>query len=72
LGIFELMMVTPKIREMIFAGSATQDIRTTAMAEGMATMYRDGLDKAMNGVTTLEEVYRIAKRTEQDVIDFGV
>jgi type IV pilus assembly protein PilB len=34
----------------------------------MKTLYVDGVFKAMKGVTTLEEVYRNAKRTEQDVI----
>ena len=34
----------------------------------MSTLYVDGIRKAMTGVTTLEEVYRVAKRTEQDEI----
>ena len=34
----------------------------------MTTLYVDGIRKAMSGVTTLEEVYRVAKRTEQDVV----
>jgi type IV pilus assembly protein PilB len=70
LGLFELMMVTAKIREMIFNGSPTQEMRLTAIDEGMTTMYLDGIDKTLRGVTTLEEVYRIAKRTEQDVLVF--
>jgi type IV pilus assembly protein PilB len=32
----------------------------------MDTLFKDGIRKVLNGVTTLEEVYRIAKRTEQD------
>jgi type IV pilus assembly protein PilB len=70
LGVFELMMVTGGVREMIFNASATQEIRTLAINEGMSTMYVDGIRKAMNGVTTLEEVFRVTKRTEQDVLDF--
>jgi type IV pilus assembly protein PilB len=66
LGIYELMMVTPRVRELIFENAATQDIRKLAMGEGMHTLYNDGLEKVMAGVTTLEEVYRIAKKTEQD------
>jgi type IV pilus assembly protein PilB len=34
----------------------------------MRTLYVDGVQKAMKGLTTLEEVYRVAKRGEQDVI----
>jgi type II secretory ATPase GspE/PulE/Tfp pilus assembly ATPase PilB-like protein len=32
----------------------------------MKTLYWDGIDKVMRGVTTLEEVFRTAKRTESD------
>jgi len=64
------MMITTKIRELIFNASATQEIRTSAIEEGMKTMYIDGVNKALNGVTTLDEVYRIAKRTEQDSLIF--
>jgi type IV pilus assembly protein PilB len=60
------MHVTPKIRELIFANASPQDLRTQAINQGMKTLYTDGIRKAMRGVTTLEEVYRIAKRTEQD------
>lgn len=70
LGLFELMMVTPKIRELIFNSSSMQEIRTAAINQGMRTMYLDGIDKSLKGVTTLDEVYRIAKRTEQDVLIF--
>jgi type IV pilus assembly protein PilB len=34
----------------------------------MKTLYVDGINKVIKGVTTLEEVYRNAKRTEQDII----
>ncbi len=66
LGIFELMMMTARIRDLSFNGAATQEIRKGAVAQGMRTLYQDGLHKVVNGITTLEEVLRIAKRTEQD------
>jgi type IV pilus assembly protein PilB len=34
----------------------------------MKTLYVDGMNKVMKGITTFEEVYRVAKRTEQDQI----
>ena len=64
LGIYELMLMTSKIREMAFAGRSTQDIRKTAVAQGMRTLYQDGIAKVLKGVTTLEEVYRVAKRLD--------
>lgn len=67
-GIFELMLVNSKIREMIFQNISSVEIRKQAITQGMKTLYVDGIRKVVNGVTTLEEVYRNAKRTEQDVI----
>jgi type IV pilus assembly protein PilB len=66
LGIFELMLMTGKIRELSFQGAATQEIRKAALAAGMHTLYQDGIEKVLNGVTTLEEVVSEAKRTQQD------
>ncbi len=68
MAIFEIMMITSKIRELIFSAATTTEIRKAAISQGMTTLYVDGIRKAMRGVTTLEEVYRVAKRTEQDVI----
>ena len=68
IGIYDLMIVTSKIREMIFAGVSTAEIRKLAIAEGMDTLYVDGIRKTMQGVTTFDEVYRVAKKTEQDVV----
>jgi type IV pilus assembly protein PilB len=67
-GIFELMMVNSKVRELIFKNVSSVEIRRAAISLGMSTLYVDGITKVMKGMTTLEEVYRNAKRTEQDVI----
>ncbi len=66
LGIFELMLMSSKIRELAFNAAPTDQIRRTAVAEGMKTLYWDGIDKVLRGVTTLEEVLRVAKRTESE------
>jgi len=68
IGIYELMPISPKIRQYIFDHRSSTDIRKVAMEEGMKTLYLDGIDKALRGVTTLEEVYRVAKKTEQDYV----
>lgn len=68
IGIYELMIVSSKVREMIFSAQSTAEIRKLAIEEGMDTLYVDGIRKAMKGITTLDEVYRVAKKTEQDVI----
>jgi type IV pilus assembly protein PilB len=64
LGIFELLMMTSKIRELAFQGASTQDIRKEALKGGMTTLYDDGIRKVLEGITTIDEVFRVAKRTE--------
>jgi len=67
-GIFELMLINSKIRELIFKSVSAVEIRKVAITNGMSTLYVDGMRKVMKGVTSLEEVYRNAKRTEQDIV----
>ncbi len=46
LGIFELMMMSSKIRELAFQGAATQEIRKAAVNQGMTTLYNDGIARS--------------------------
>ena len=66
IGIYELMVVTSKVRELMFQGASTIQIREEAINQGMTTLYCDGIRKVLKGITVMEEVYRAAKRTEQD------
>ena len=66
LGIYEMLIIDTKVRQMIFDDTPTNVVREYAISKGMATLYKDGLDKVMAGVTTFDEVFRVAKRTEQD------
>ncbi len=66
LGIYELMMIDSKTRELIFKGASTQVLRENAIRNGMDTLFMDGVKKVLAGVTTFEEIYRVAKKTEQD------
>jgi len=63
-GIFELMVMNNKIRELAFQGASTTDIRRAAVSTGMKVMFEDGVHKALRGITTLEEVFRVSKRVE--------
>ena len=65
MGIYELMRMSSKIRELTFAESTTGTIRTAAIQEGMSTLYWDGIKKALKGVTTIDEVMRVAKLQEE-------
>jgi type IV pilus assembly protein PilB len=55
-GIFEMMKMNSTIREMTFRREPTQAIRRQARLLGMRTLLEDGVNKALRGITTLEEV----------------
>ncbi len=46
---------------MILAKASSDKIAEVAKGEGMTMMFEDGVDKVLNGVTTLEEVIRVSK-----------
>lgn len=64
IGIHEILRVTPTIRDMIMKGVTTQELEEVARKEGMLTMLEDGLFKAVQGVTTVEEVLRVVSTEE--------
>ena len=68
LGIYEMMVVNGKIRDSMFKAKSSAELRTEAIHQGMTTLYCDGLRKVISGITTLDEVYRCAKKTEQEHI----
>jgi len=61
IGIFEVLVVSEKIAKMIIARSRAQDIAKQAVSEGMITMRQDGFLKVLEGITTVEEVLRVAE-----------
>jgi general secretion pathway protein E len=67
-GIFELLLVDDPIRDMIVRRQASHVIKEAAVRHGMTTLRNDGLRRALEGVTTLEEVYRVT----QDSVQIGL
>jgi type IV pilus assembly protein PilB len=63
-GVFEMMVMNKEIRELAFAKASTSDVRRAAIAGGMSTLAVDGARKAVQGITTPEEVLRVAKTDE--------
>lgn len=61
IGVFEVIEVSKKIREMIVQRADSDAILAQARAEGMTTMLDDGLSKVAVGMTTIEEVLRVTK-----------
>ncbi len=60
-GIFELMVMNKHIRELAFNKATASEVRKAAVANGMATLAVDGARKVLQGVTTADEVLRMAK-----------
>lgn len=58
LGLYEVMEINQKIRDMIIERASNNEIKQCAIATGMATLRMDGLDKFKKGQTSLEEVLR--------------
>jgi len=59
-GIYEIMPITEKLRQIIVQKPTTEQLFKEAVSEGMITMMRDGMDKIAAGLTTIEEVFRVA------------
>ncbi|MBP9772183.1 MAG: Flp pilus assembly complex ATPase component TadA [Candidatus Pacebacteria bacterium] len=59
LGIHEVMRMTSTIKDLIIKGGTADAIEAQAKSEGMMTMLEDGVFKAVQGTTTLEEVLRV-------------
>jgi type IV pilus assembly protein PilB len=58
LGLFEVLLFSDEIRDMILSGASSIELKRRAIEEGMETLRMAGLNKIREGVTTLEEVLR--------------
>ena len=64
-GCYELMEMSPEIREAVFKNAPTNRIRELAIQTGgMATLQADGVRKVLEGLTTVEEVLSITHRQD--------
>ena len=59
-GVHELFVMTDEMRRLILERASSADLKKVALAQGMRTLYHDGLMKVATGLTTLEEVLRVA------------
>ena len=58
-GLYEVMTVTDALRRMILGDGSSDDLRSLAREEGMRTLREDGLEKVLQGVTSVAEVLRV-------------
>jgi type IV pilus assembly protein PilB len=59
IGVYEVLAMSERLREIILNGGSTDDIRKQAIDEGMLSLRESALRKALIGMTTLEEVVRV-------------
>jgi type IV pilus assembly protein PilB len=64
MGIFELMEMSPVMREMVFRKEPVQKIKEQARLSGMVTLLEDGVRKIFDGITALEEIATITHRED--------
>ena len=58
-GIFEFMLMTEEIQDLIVKRAPLSEVRNAALASGMKTLKQDGFQKVLEGMTTVEEVMRV-------------
>jgi type IV pilus assembly protein PilB len=57
-GVYEVMTMTPKLRDMVLDRASAIDIKRGAIEEGMLTLRRDALEKLKRGITSVQEVLK--------------
>ncbi len=60
MAIFEMIEVTPEMQELILTRPSSQDVWKLARSQGASTLFEDGIEKVNDGITTLEELLRVA------------
>ncbi|HVT00996.1 MAG TPA: type II secretion system protein GspE, partial [Patescibacteria group bacterium] len=61
IGIFEVLPITPNIAKLILQKSDSQGLEKEAKTEGMITMKQDGYLKVLEGISSIDEILRVAQ-----------
>jgi type IV pilus assembly protein PilB len=64
LGIFEFLVPSEEVRNLILKRSSGDEIKRVCLAQGMSTLRMDGMEKAKSGITTLEQILGASERDE--------
>ncbi|MBW1702468.1 MAG: Flp pilus assembly complex ATPase component TadA [Deltaproteobacteria bacterium] len=67
IGIFEILTITPSLKEIIAPNVPAVTLKKAAQKEGFQSMSMDGIRKALDGLTTIEEVFRVAPLEAEEV-----
>ena len=66
-AIFEFISITPLLQNLILKNPSTQEIWKLARGEGARMLFEDGIEKVKNGITTLEELLRVAEAPKENI-----
>ena len=58
-GVYELFEINPELEKLILRSPAISEVQALAINQGMVTLLQDGLLKALEGLTSVEEVIRV-------------
>ncbi len=67
-GIYELVYITPEMQNLILSNAPVNQMRTLAIQQGFRNLRQDGLLKAYQGITSIEEVLRVTEETSVSVV----
>ncbi|MBI3618849.1 type II/IV secretion system protein [Candidatus Peregrinibacteria bacterium] len=59
-GIYELLLITPEIEDLIIHRATSTDLNAMAKKQGLKFLFDDGFEKVKSGMTTIEELMRVA------------
>ena len=71
IALFEMMLLHDAIRSMIVHQRPSNEIKRTAMENGLVTLRRDGWTRVLDGMTTIDEVLRVARKTDVEAVKLG-
>ena len=66
-AIFEFIKITQNLQDLIIKNPSTSEIWNLASKEGSLSLFEDGIEKVKSGVTTLEELLRVAPPPRKDI-----
>ena len=66
IGLYEILEMSNKLKDLILKSSSPLEIEKQAIKEGMKTLEHDGVEKILAGITTPEEVYSVARSTDEE------
>jgi type IV pilus assembly protein PilB len=68
-GLYEILEMSNALKDLILKSASPIEVENQSIAEGMKTLEHDGVEKILNGITTMEEVYAVARATEDEAED---